>query len=171
MEENRFLVYGSRFARAMQGLNNVMIGSRPLAYASELGESVRPLVPRVLVRSFYGISWAYVILDTVAKTYSIRDQGREKMAFYAMDLAIWHSLASMMLPAFTIHSIVKYSGKVINKISNSASKFGRFGPTFLGLASIPFIIHPLDHATDFGMDFTLRRLYSHKMPVIPKSHH
>ena len=171
MVENRSLVYGSRIARVMRTMNNVMIGSRPLAYASELGESVRPLVPKFLVKSLYGISWAYVILDTIAKTYSVRDQGREKMAVYAMDLAIWHSLASMALPAFTIHSIVKYSGKVIKKCSDPASKFGKFGPTIIGLCSIPFIIHPLDHVTDFSMNNTLRKFYSHKMPVIPKSHH
>ena len=171
MEENRILVYGSRLARAMKGLNNLMIAGRPLAYASELGESVRPLVPKLLVKSLYGISWGYIILDTIAKTYSVRDQGREKMSFYATDLFIWHGLASMMLPALTIHSIVKFSGRVIKKFANPISKLGKIVPTIFGLASIPFIIHPLDHATDIGMDLTLRKLYSHKMPVIPKSQH
>ena len=171
MEENRAMVYARLFPKFMLKMNQIMIFSRPLAYASELGESVRPLVPRYLVRSLYGVSWAYVILDTVAKTFSIRDQGREKMAFYATDLAIWHLLASMSLPAITIHSIVNLSKKVIDKFANPASKFGKFGPTILGLSSIPFIIHPLDHATDIAMDYTLRKTYSHKLPVIPKTHH
>lgn len=170
-DENRALVYGSRFARAMRGLNNVMIGGRPLAYASELGESVRPLIPRFIVRALYGVSWAYVMLDTASKTYTVRDYGREKMAYFSADLLLWHSLASMMIPALTIHSIVKYSGKAIKKYGNAASNFGRFGPTVIGLLSIPFIIHPIDHATDIAMNATIRRFYNYKLPVVPKSHH
>jgi fission process protein 1 len=147
-----------------------MAHSRPLAYASEMGESVRPLVPVALVRLLYGVSWGYVILDTSLKTYSVKDQPTNIMTTYAMDTAIWHTFASMALPAFTIHSIVKYSGKILQKFVNPASKIGRFGPTFFGMASIPFIIHPLDHFTDWAMDNSLRKIYGHKMPHVHKHH-
>jgi hypothetical protein len=39
-------------------------------------------------------------------------------------------------------------------------RFGKFIPSIIGLLSIPLIIHPIDHATDFVMDNTIRgRLY------------
>lgn len=154
----------------MRRLNSVMASSRPLAYASEMGESVRPLVPPFFVRFLYGVSWGYVILDTAVKTYSVKDQGREIMSYYAMDTSIWHTFASMALPAFTIHSIVKYSGKLLKNFVNPLSRFGRFGPTIIGMSSIPFIIHPLDHFTDWAMDNSLRKLYSDKLPKVPGHH-
>lgn len=173
MDKHRELVYGSRVARVAQALNNVMIGSRPLAYASEVGESARPIISRHMVLSLYGLSIGYVLLDTFYKSIAVREHGIGKTALFAMDLAIWHSLASMALPAFTIHSIVKFSGKLMKNtnIANPASRLFMFGPTLIGLASIPFIIHPIDHFTDLAMNNSLRRFYSHKLPVNPMSHH
>ena len=144
---------------------------RPLAYASEVGESFRPLVNVYLVRFLYTVSWGYVFLDTLSKTYVVKDQGRSKMLWYSMDTLVWHCFASMLLPAATIHSAVKYSGKLLYKfIDPKASKFARFGPTCFGLAIIPFIIHPLDHFTDFAMDNSLRKTYVDRLPILPKTH-
>lgn len=84
------------------------------------------------------------------------------MAYTAADLAIWHTVASMALPAFTIHTIVHQSQKFIQK-TRAMDKLKRFGPVGLGLACIPFIIHPIDHLTDWAMDNTLRKLYSDKI--------
>ena len=164
------MVYSSRFALLMRRLNTVMIYSRPMAYASELGESIRPLVSGNVVKGLYLVSWLYVIIDTFAKSIIVRDQGRKKMLYYAMDTAIWHTFASMALPAFTIHSLVKYSGKISKYCLNPASKLGRYGPTALGALSIPFIIHPLDHFTDWAMDRSLRTLYAHNLPHVEKHH-
>ena len=35
-----------------------------------------------------------------------------------------------------------------------------WGPTLAGLATIPFIIHPIDQAVDFALDNSLRTLYT-----------
>lgn len=171
LEENRIMAYGSRFGRVMKMMNSIMNTGRPLAYASELGESARPLVPSWVVRSLYGISWGYVIMDTVVKTYSVKDQGKEKMSYYALDQVIWHSFASMMLPSITIHTIVKYSGKMINKMVKPNTFVGRYGATILGLSSIPFIIHPFDRLTDYLMDKSYRKCFSNKLPMITKIEH
>lgn len=170
MEASRPLVYANRIAMLMRRLSTVMKQTRSMAYASELGESTRPVVNPMFVRFLYGISWGYVILDTTVKVYSVKDQGSEKMKFCALDTAIWHTFASMALPAFTIHAIVKYADKFIKKKVTPTSYLGRFGATVIGLASIPFIIHPLDHLTDFVMDNTLRKVYADKLPHLPKEH-
>jgi len=53
----------------------------------------------------------------------------------AVQRAIFQSIASMGLPAFTIHSIVKYSGKAFK---NAANKNVRtWAPIGLGLAAVP----------------------------------
>ena len=148
--------------------------SRPLAYSSELGESMRPIVHPNIVRFLYGISWGYVILDTGVKTYSVRDHGNEAMMYCCLDTSIFHTFASMALPALTIHSIVKYSGKFLKKIIGDKSKFSKLLPVCLGLSSIPFIIHPLDHGTEWVMDKTTRRFYINKVPHLKeeqKNHH
>ena len=73
----------------------------------------------------------------------------------------------MALPALTIHSIV-YSSNIILKnifIGNRYRKLVKYGPSIIGLSSIPFIIQPLDHLTDWIMDRTLRNLYGSKLQM------
>jgi len=141
--------------------------ARPMAYASEVGESFRPIVSRNVVRFLYGISWAYVIVDTGVSTYEVKRFGQEAMQYTCLDKAIWHTFASMLLPAFTIHTIVHQSGNLFKKIFGKTSKLGVWLPVALGLCSIPFIIHPLDHLTDYVMDNTLREyVYKGKIPSV-----
>ena len=164
LENSRGLVYTSRVAAVMKNLPTIMAGSRPLAYASEVGESFRTVSHPTFVRFMYGLSWSYVILDTAIKTYGMKKHGREAMTYCCLDTSIFHTFASMALPAFTIHSIVKYSAKLLKKSLGQDSKFSKLLPVFLGLSSIPFIIHPLDHFTEYVMDKTIRKTYGNKIP-------
>ena len=90
------------------------------------------------------------------------------MLYTCGDTALWHSIASMGLPAFTIHSIVKYSTLAL-KNTQLDPKIKVAIPVVLGLGSIPFIIHPLDHITDYLMDNTIRKLYHDKL--VRNDHH
>lgn len=160
-EEARPLAYTSRVAAIMKTISQ-FTKIRPMAYASEVGESFRPLFPLWTVRTLYGVSWAYVILDTAVKTYEAKDLGKESMMYTAVDMSIFHSVASMALPAFTIHTIVHQSSKIIQK-TRAVEKLKRFGPVGLGLASIPFIIQPIDHGVEWIMDNTIRKYYGNKI--------
>jgi len=51
--------------------------------------------------------------------------------------AIFQSLASMGLPAFTIHSIVRYSGQAMKNMKNKTIR--TWGPIGLGLSVVPFL--------------------------------
>ena len=71
-----------------------------------------------------------------------------------------------MIPGFVIHKFVKYSkmaiaSKTLRSMSSIFKGPGviKFGPTFLGLAAIPFIIHPIDHSVDYLMDNTYRKWF------------
>lgn len=65
--------------------------------------------------------------------------------------AIFQGLASMGLPAFTIHSIVRYSGRAMKDVKNKTLR--TWGPIGLGLAAVPFLPYmfdePVEHATEW----------------------
>lgn len=149
----------------MRRLPKILKATRPAAYTSEVGESFRPVMSPGLIKIMYGISWAYVIVDTASATYNVKDKGQEVMKYTCLDKAIWHTLASMVLPAFTIHTVVKFTGKLFKGIFGQKSKLAVWLPVFFGLGSIPFIIHPLDDLTDYLMNNTLRKsVYGDKLP-------
>jgi fission process protein 1 len=136
---------------------------RFLAYASEAGESFRPIIPKYMVNFAYAASIIYVGADIAVHTHQMirENKPRNEIILKTTDRTIWHSFASMLLPAFTVHAIVKYCGKGFNNLAyfNRYPRVRTWGPTMIALTSIPFIIHPIDHATDFVMDNTLRKLY------------
>ncbi|KAF2824111.1 hypothetical protein CC86DRAFT_353883 [Ophiobolus disseminans] len=65
--------------------------------------------------------------------------------------AIFQAVASMGLPAFTIHSIVRYSGRALKDAKNKTIR--TWGPIGLGLAAVPFLPYmfdePVEHATEW----------------------
>lgn len=65
--------------------------------------------------------------------------------------AIFQSLASMGLPAFTIHSVVRYSGRAMKNVKNKTIR--TWGPIGLGLAVVPLLPtlfdEPVESATEW----------------------
>jgi mitochondrial fission process protein 1 len=145
-----------RYAAYANRLRTIMLSAhRYVAYTSDIGESFRPVAHPILVRSAYGISWAYILGDVSHEGWKAykRNQrlgapqadehfdGRQKEATKTADAvvprqpvhipaiedyravmaqrAVFQSIASMGLPAFTIHSIVKYSGKAFKSATNA----------------------------------------------------
>ncbi|EMC93256.1 hypothetical protein BAUCODRAFT_150609 [Baudoinia panamericana UAMH 10762] len=66
--------------------------------------------------------------------------------------AVFQSVASMGLPAFTIHSIVRYSGQALKGVKNT--RIRTWGPIGLGLAAVPalpFLFDkPVEYATEWA---------------------
>ncbi|KAF2262216.1 hypothetical protein CC78DRAFT_534982 [Lojkania enalia] len=65
--------------------------------------------------------------------------------------AVFQAVASMGLPAFTIHSIVKYSGRAMKNVKNKTIR--TWGPIGLGLSVVPFLPYifdePVEQATEW----------------------
>ncbi|KAH7382379.1 mitochondrial 18 KDa protein-domain-containing protein [Phaeosphaeria sp. MPI-PUGE-AT-0046c] len=65
--------------------------------------------------------------------------------------ALFQGVASMGLPAFMIHSIVRYSGRALKDAKNTTVR--TWGPIGLGLAAVPFLPYifdePVEHATEW----------------------
>ncbi|KAE8131237.1 mitochondrial 18 KDa protein-domain-containing protein [Aspergillus pseudotamarii] len=68
--------------------------------------------------------------------------------------AVFQSIASMGLPALTIHSVVKYSGRALN---NSKSVWFRtWAPIGLGLSVVPFLPYIFDEPVDEAVEWSFR---------------
>ena len=131
---------------------------RYMGYCNEVGESFRYVAPW-FVKPSYAISFGYCFADTADKGYKQYkrdgDKVSQQLAVRSADCLIWQCLASVMIPGWVIHKFVKYSKVAIaSKQLIGMSPFFKkpsvimYGPTVVGLAAIPFIIHPIDWFVD-----------------------
>jgi fission process protein 1 len=159
---------------------------RLCGYANELGESFRPFLPVSVVRASYGVAIIYGLGDVIDKGWKANEENqiakqsnqpaKRSVINEAVDCAIWQGLASVAIPGFTINRVVRLCQVIVEnpsiskKLSPSkflihiGSSFGsqdkaaiRWSPTFIGLATIPFIVKPIDHSVHFLMDKTIRK--------------
>lgn len=145
--EARWLGYGARLRTAIRA------STRYLAYSSDVGEAFRPIVPPILVRAAYGISWAYVGLDVGYEGYKSHKAGNDNAVtgVAAFKRGVFQTFASMVLPMATIHTVVKYSAKnVFNQMKNT--KIKTWGPTVTGLAILPLLPFMYDELVEHVVD-------------------
>ena len=169
-----------RYAAYANRLRTIMLSAqRYVAYTSDIGESFRPVAHPWLVRGAYGISWAYLIGDVSHEGYKAYmrnqkvlhpekteaetpespvqpqapgrvaaiDDYRARMA----ERAVFQSIASMGLPAFTIHSIVRYSGQAFKNVKNT--RIRTWGPIGLGLAAVPALPYMFDKPVEVATEW------------------
>ena len=90
--------------------------------------------------------------------------------------AVFQSVASMGLPAFTIHSIVRYSGKALRNAANPTLR--TWAPIGLGLAAVPALPYmfdePVETAVEWGFYHAFKAIGGEKAvgnrPVTGRSH-
>ncbi|KAK4663055.1 hypothetical protein QC763_600750 [Podospora pseudopauciseta] len=68
---------------------------------------------------------------------------------------IFQSLASMGLPAFTIHSVVRYSGRAMKDVKNKTVR--TWGPIGLGLAVVPFLPRIFDKPVENAVEWVFHK--------------
>lgn len=152
----RYAAYASRLRTIL------LSAHRYVAYTSDIGESFRPIAHPFLVRGAYTVSWAYLAGDVGYEGYKayqrnqavrhphIKDDQRESDGTVSFKVApgkvaaiddyravmaqraVFQSVASMGLPAFTIHSVVRYSGQAMKSVKNAALR--TWGP--IGVSSL-----------------------------------
>lgn len=152
-----------------------IVNQRWLAYVSEVGESLRPIIPRAAVNTGYAISGAYVLAETALYGKRLYAEKDALMKTKTIDRGIWHTFASMAFPALAVNRTVhtskwvfkgmighldkKESGLWKTNLYHLRRPIIRFGPTLVAMSIIPFIIHPIDDAVDYCMDKSIRQLY------------
>lgn len=176
---------GLRYAAYTNRIRTILTSAhRYVAYTSEVGESFRPVAHPLLVRSAYGISWAYILGDVGYEGYKAylanqkklfpedpsepwRDgsaiaEAKECFAPRAvppledyrtvmLQRGIFQTLASMALPAFTIHTVVKYSGKAMKGLPNQ--RLRTWGPVGLGLGVVPLLPSIFDEPVENAVEW------------------
>lgn len=137
---------------------------RYLGYTNEVGESFRYQFPRFVTPS-YVVSFGYCVADAASNGYRAwtkydnKDGSRSRgveTAIATGDTLLWQSLASVMIPGAIINLLVKASRQAVSSTTLLPTTVAAWLPTAVGLASVPFIVHPIDHAVDFAMDNTIR---------------
>jgi mitochondrial fission process protein 1 len=134
---------------------------RYLGYANEVGEAFGPIFPK-FVKPSYGIAFAYVGCDTIDKTVKSMRRGDDGTSTLktSVDALIWQTFASVLIPGKIINVVTNSSASILKSHSFSTLPLAvrTWTPTAIGLATIPLIIHPIDHAVDYFMDNTLRKI-------------
>lgn len=150
------------------------VNFRPAAYTSEVGEAVRPIVPKPVIWLGYGLSFGYVFADIGLKLHDIKDKPNDEIFWKGIDLSLWHASASIVVPAITIHTIVESVTKIQNNLIKRGKvlppRFRAMFPSAIGLLSIFGIIHPIDKGTDYMLDNFIRPLYPVKITVPSKNY-
>lgn len=146
----RYLAYLARLRTV------VVAGSRYLAYTSDVGEAFRPIVSPKLVTGAYAVSWMYLVGDVSYEGYkaSLNYPGETGLISALIGRrAIFQSVASMGLPAVTIHTVVRVANQtqIFAKMTKNA-RIRAWGPTVSGLAIVPFLPfmfdEPVEHVVD-----------------------
>ncbi|EJD00898.1 uncharacterized protein FOMMEDRAFT_21364 [Fomitiporia mediterranea MF3/22] len=169
--EARYLGYAARLRTALRAAH------RYVAYTSDVGEAFRPVVNPLVVRMAYGVSWAYLVGDVGFETWKAQRRGPnpleaatftepQRLALIAAKRGTFQAVASMALPALTIHTIVRYAGRAITRFPSLAPRTRAWAPTALGLAAVPFLPYlydkPVEFATDSVAEWLEHRWYEHK---------
>jgi mitochondrial fission process protein 1 len=68
---------------------------------------------------------------------------------------IFQSVASMGLPAFTIHSVVRYSGRAMKNVKNA--RFRTWGPIGLGLSVVPMLPYLFDEPVENAVEWAFHK--------------
>ena len=133
---------------------------RYLGYANEVGEAFRPLIDPMFVKASYVVSTGYVCADAIDKASRAHRFGASggRVVVTALDVLLWQALASVIIPGFTINRVTYYASQLIRRSSRNPEMI-KYGPTAIGLLSIPLIIHPIDTCVDWFMDHTFRKIF------------
>ncbi|KAF8253196.1 hypothetical protein K440DRAFT_657705 [Wilcoxina mikolae CBS 423.85] len=157
----RYAAYASRFRTILRSAH------RYVAYTSDIGESFRPVAHPWLVRSAYGVSWLYLTGDVANEGYKAyrrqypTDAPAPKVApiddyrTVMVQRAIFQSIASMGLPAFTIHSVVRYSGRALKNAKNKTLR--TWAPIALGLSVVPALPYMFDEPVEHAVEWCFKR--------------
>ncbi|KAI9001288.1 mitochondrial 18 KDa protein-domain-containing protein [Trametes punicea] len=160
----RYMAYGARLRTALRA------GHRYIAYVS-LARCLPSVVHPAVVSAAYGISWLYLAGDVGYETYKAHRRGPTpleaatfseptRLSMVAVKRAVFQSVASMALPAFTIHTAVKQAKKAFVNVQNPRVK--SWGPTVTGLAIIPILPYlydkPVEHATDVVFEWIEKQI-------------
>jgi mitochondrial fission process protein 1 len=171
LQESQF-----RYTAYTVGLSRIF---RYLAFTSDFGEALRPVVHRTIVTGSYAVAFAYCIADVGWETYKTYEcnsnpqspyhQGEDGEKYSKMTVtqcfverSAFQALASLAIPAVVIHQSVHISKNIFAKLG----RFTKWGPSIVGLSIIPLLPTYLDHPVEQGIEY----FFHHYGPWANKQH-
>ena len=143
---------------------------RYLAFTSDFGEALRPVVHRHVVNASYAVAFGYCIADVGYEAYKLKKNHyrNEKtlepmtMTQCVVERSTFQALASLLLPAVVIHQSVHVAKKAFTKIG----RFTKWGPSLVGLSIIPLLPVYLDEPVEKAVE----HVFHHYGPWAKKDH-
>lgn len=163
--ELRYAAYSIGFARAF----------RYLAFTSDFGEALRPVVHARIVTGTYAVAFAYCIADVGWEAYKLKqndyyhEKTKEKMTMTQLivERSTFQAIASLIVPALVIHKSVDIAKGIFAKIG----RFQKWGPSVVGLSIIPFLPLYLDEPVEELIEYGFHHYGPWAKPVSAGTDH
>jgi fission process protein 1 len=141
----RYAAYSGVLARAF----------RYLAFTSDFGEALRPVVKVGIVNASYAVAIGYCVVDVAWEGYKLKQNNYKTNAGVPMSMtqciverSTFQAIASVALPFAIIHTAVDVARRVFTKVG----KFTKWGPSVVGLSIIPLLPLYLDEPVEHGIE-------------------
>lgn len=145
----RYVGYSAAFARAF----------RYLAFTSDVGEALRPVVRKSIVNASYAVAASYCVADVAWETYKVGKTGKNSLGHpmtvpqMVVERSTFQLVASLALPAVIIHSAVDFAKHFTKRIG----RFQKWGPSVFGLAVIPLLPVLIDEPAERGIEWAFNK--------------
>lgn len=149
---------------------------RYLAFTSDFGEALRPVVHKQIVNASYAVAFGYCIADVGYEAYKLkknnyRNERNEEMTMTQciVERSTFQAFASLLLPAVVIHQTVHYAKNAFTKLG----RFTKWGPSLVGLSLIPFLPVCLDAPVEKAVEYGFHHYgpWAKKHPQVEAGHH
>ena len=151
---------GARTAAAKGAAAKAAVGdaARYVAYSSDVGESMRPVLRPWMVNATYGVAIGYVLYDAGSDVKRKMDAGHPTEVLLATGTykLVFHGLVSLAMPAVIIHSAVHQAHDLFAREAFSKMpRVVKWGPSAVGLGLIPLmplLDPPAEHVLEAVFD-------------------
>jgi hypothetical protein len=132
--------------------------ARYVAYSSDVGESMRPVLRPWMVNATYGVAIGYVLYDAGSDVKRKMDAGHSTEVLLATGTykLVFHGLVSLAMPAVIIHSAVHQAHDLFAREAFSKMpRVVKWGPSAVGLGLIPLmplLDPPAEHVLEAVFD-------------------
>ena len=129
-----------------------------MAYSSDVGESMRPVLRPWMVNATYGVAIGYVLYDAGSDVKRKMDAGHPTEVLLATGTykLVFHGLVSLAMPAVIIHSAVHRAHDLFGREAFSKMpRVVKWGPSAVGLGLIPLmplLDPPAEHVLEAVFD-------------------
>jgi len=148
----RYAAYAHRVVRA------IMPMKRYLAFTSDVGEAVRPVVHPRIVSASYALTASYITGEVAYAGYKefANQSSKERIMDTVARITTFELVASLGLPFLLIHGGVHATQVLIRRAAIRSPTIQRWVPSGVGLGMIPlmpyYVDHPVEEAVEKAFD-------------------